>query len=527
MKTVLIPSAGTGSRLGTFTTNVNKGQMTIGDKPVISYIIEKFKPTDKIIICLGYKGDYLKQVVQACYPDWNIEFVEVDKYEGEGSGPGYSIIKAQELIKGPFYFFCNDGIITDNIEDIPTKTNVILGSKTKQSRSELYRKLKVVKNKIIEILPKQSSGDDLYSYVGIAYIKDYKKFFEAYYLNPKSFIESGESVGLSNLKNCELYEVKEWYDTGNIELLENAKKKFDNKRYILEKTDESIWFFENRVIKFHIDKNFIKNRVARWNNLKNSEFKIPELLSYSDNIYSYKYLNGTVLSEILNLKEFEHFCESYFNTITTSEIELSEENKLEAYKDFYPNKTLKRIEDYLIKYEDKDIDCVINGVSCLPVSYILKNIDWSNFSKNSKWSKLTHGDFQMENIIKLDDKNYGLIDFRQDFGVTKDIGDIYYDAAKMLHSFYTNDHLTKEGYYQINCINNNEYEVDVYRTFISTEREKILIKILNHLGFNIQQVYLITCLVILSFTSLHTLPYSKFAFYLGKYMLNKWFKKGF
>ena len=53
MRTVLIPSAGTGSRLGSFTADVNKGQMSIGDKPVISYIIEKFTPDDKIGVCLG------------------------------------------------------------------------------------------------------------------------------------------------------------------------------------------------------------------------------------------------------------------------------------------------------------------------------------------------------------------------------------------------------------------------------------------------------------------------------------------
>ena len=127
-RTVLIPSAGTGSRLGSFTAEVNKGQMSVGDKPVISYVIEKFKPTDKIIICVGYKGDLLKQVIKACYPNWNIQFVEVDKFSGEGSGPGYSIIKARDLIKEPFYFFCNDGIIDDDISQIPTTSNTPIKS---------------------------------------------------------------------------------------------------------------------------------------------------------------------------------------------------------------------------------------------------------------------------------------------------------------------------------------------------------------------------------------------------------------
>ena len=41
-KTVVIPAAGLGSRLDVFTKNYNKAMCTLGPKPVISYIIEKF-----------------------------------------------------------------------------------------------------------------------------------------------------------------------------------------------------------------------------------------------------------------------------------------------------------------------------------------------------------------------------------------------------------------------------------------------------------------------------------------------------
>ena len=62
-KTVVIPAAGTGSRLGEYTQNYNKAMCTLGPKPVISYIIEKFDDNDELIILLGYKGDLLKQVI--------------------------------------------------------------------------------------------------------------------------------------------------------------------------------------------------------------------------------------------------------------------------------------------------------------------------------------------------------------------------------------------------------------------------------------------------------------------------------
>ena len=40
--TVCIPTAGTGSRLGTATQYVNKSLVEINNKPIISHIIENF-----------------------------------------------------------------------------------------------------------------------------------------------------------------------------------------------------------------------------------------------------------------------------------------------------------------------------------------------------------------------------------------------------------------------------------------------------------------------------------------------------
>ena len=78
MKTIVIPAAWLGSRLSSFTKNYSKAMCTLGEKPVISYIIDKFEDEDEIIILLGYKGDLLRQVVSACHPNKNIKFVEVE-----------------------------------------------------------------------------------------------------------------------------------------------------------------------------------------------------------------------------------------------------------------------------------------------------------------------------------------------------------------------------------------------------------------------------------------------------------------
>ena len=526
MRTVLIPSAGTGSRLGSFTADVNKGQMSIGDKPVISYIIEKFTAADKIIICLGYKGDLLKQVIKACYPNWNIQFVEVDKFEGEGSGPGYSIIKARDLIREPFYFFCNDGIIDDDIFQIPTFSNTILGYPCNVvTNPEAYRNLKVIDGKVVEVLPKGEATLYSYPYIGIAYIKDWEDFFGAYDKNPELFINAGEAVGLNNLKNCDFYLCPSWCDTGNIKDLEIAKKKFSKSgRAILEKPDEAIWFFDDKVVKFHVDSNFIKDRVHRWLNIErrsNNNFITPKLISHSENVYTYKFVDGKVMSEICDISIFKNLVNSYLEGIT-SDVYIGEEESKAGYIDFYLNKTLDRIQQYLVKFEDKDEACIINGVTCKEARKILQSIDWAQLSKKAIWSKNFHGDFQMENIICVDDSKFALIDFRQNFGKMGSIGDIYYDIGKLWHSFYINDHIIKEGLYSIDCIGDNIYNLDIHRPFIYTEYENVMIEILEQHNIDIKLSELIMCIVILSFAALHTSPYSRFAFYMGKYLLNRW-----
>ena len=69
---------------------------------------------------------------------------------------------------------------------------------------------------------------------------------------------------------------------------------------------------------------------------------------------------------------------------------------------------------------------------------MLDKIDWSVFYQNATPSYF-HGDLQPENIIydKRKDK-FVLIDWRQRFGNSVEIGDVYYDLAKLYHAIMIN-----------------------------------------------------------------------------------------
>ena len=90
---VLITTSGLGSRFGNLTDYTNKALIRVADKPAISYIIESYPQDTEFVITLGHFGSHVKQFLQLAYPNYNFTFVEIDKYKGEGSSLGYSILQ--------------------------------------------------------------------------------------------------------------------------------------------------------------------------------------------------------------------------------------------------------------------------------------------------------------------------------------------------------------------------------------------------------------------------------------------------
>ena len=127
---LVIPSAGIGSRVGPYSKFMNKALVSVGDKPSIVRIIDKFPEDIEIVIILGYKGDHIEQVVRAFYKNKRkIEFIYVDKYKGKGSGLGRTLRVAKRTLMCPFVFISNDTLIEKpNFDYDPNKNGNWIGS---------------------------------------------------------------------------------------------------------------------------------------------------------------------------------------------------------------------------------------------------------------------------------------------------------------------------------------------------------------------------------------------------------------
>lgn len=536
-RTIVIPAAGLGSRLGYYTKNYSKAMCTLGEMPIISHIISNFSYDDEIIILLGYKGDLLKQVVAACHPHNTIRFVYVDKYEGPDSGLGYSLSCAREYLQKPFLFWSCDTVLEDyyDIRDEIEfgNDNVMIYSKADDLLFNEYRHVKLIDNDIVDILPKDiDCEDNVYSYTGVAYINDYEKFWEAYDNDKESFINEGEVIGLKNLSHIHGVRSNNWLDMGNAQKFKYYKKLYNDNMdaTILEKPDEAIWFIDDMVVKFHINEKFIHDRVERWNTILcnkqlNNGIRLPKLISYTKNTYTYKMSPGVVASQVITTSLLVNLLESYFDIDI---VNLSDDEKYNIYKDFYWDKTISRINKYCEENKDTDDTLYINGNRCYPAIKLVNAIKWDDLCKHGVFTNNYHGDFHLENIL-IDIDKFVMLDFRQNFGKTI-VGDMYYDIAKMWHSFIVNHLMVKDELFKVTentpDIYGRHVDIDIHRTFVDCECEKALIDWLDKSDKYDKEISeLMTCIIFLNIAACHVYPYSKFLFYLGKLMINNFYIK--
>lgn len=517
---VLIPSAGLGTRLGVSYKNLNKALVTIDNKPVISHIIEKFPLETKTVIALGHKADLLKDYLKIAHKDRNISFVHIDKYCGVGSGLGYTILQCKNLLQCPFIFSPNDTYV---VEDIPPPNFNWLGF-AEIENDEKYRSLKISDSNIVEHIYEK---EDLLSkknkpYIGLAAINDYKEFWEAME-NGKNYgsINIGESYAIKSLiKDKAIFKAKEftWYDTGNIDCLEKAKKEFrrEDSPEILDKQNEAIWFVNKKVIKYSKDTNFIKGRVERASLL---EGFVPKVEEKNTNMYSYTEITGKVMSKISNKNNFRDlllFLNDFWEEIDLSKKETDKfhENCL----NFYKKKTADRLDLYFSKYSESDSTETINGLVIPPVNDLCKMINWNKLSEGI--ATRIHGDLHFENILMKETGNFCLLDWRQDFGGIIEFGDKYYDLAKLLHGLIVSHELINKNHYFLSK-SDEIISLDFYRKNILVENEYQLVDYVNNNGLDIIKVKLLTSLIYINIAPLHHHPYSQFLFYLGKYNLFK------
>ena len=178
---VCVLAAGVGSRMGSLSDNIHKAILPVNFKAVISYIVEKFPKNIEIVVAVGHKKDTVKNYLALAHPERKFTFVEVNKYSGPSTGPGYSLLKCRNRLKCPFIFFAADTIV---LEDIPMPDHNWFGIAPVKD-PEQYCTVRI-KNNLIYHLDVKVKNNNRFAFIGLAGIRDYDVFFRALSANNKT-----------------------------------------------------------------------------------------------------------------------------------------------------------------------------------------------------------------------------------------------------------------------------------------------------------------------------------------------------
>ena len=346
--------------------------------------------------------------------------MEIDKYDSETTGPGYSALMCSKHLQKPFYFIMGDCLIDSPLPHIDG--NWLGVSPT--SFPEKYSTINVNNDDdIISFMDKNIDGYDL-AFIGLGSIFDYETFWSELQNN----IKNNELVSaFENPKNYPTFKIKKlkWLDTGNLDDLEKAKEYFNDNPLSLKKDVSEITYKDDNIfLKFTPDTEILKRRTIRAKHLGHN---IPNNFGFTDDFIYYDWVEGDTLYELDDLFVFKNFLRVF-----EEKIKITTKCNIDDIRKFYIDKTNKRVNLFLPKYHSDyyNLEHEINGIKLPSMKSVLETIDFQQLDNNPFYN-LFHGDLHFDNIVynKNEDKYY-YIDWRDSFGDSVDFGDLYYDLSK-------------------------------------------------------------------------------------------------
>ena len=507
MNKFCILAAGKGTRNNNI-AGLHKALLPLENKPVISHIIDKLGDSE-IVIAVGYKSEQIKTYMNTVHSDKNITYVDVDNFDDVGSGPGYSLLCCKDELQDPFVFTSVDTLVNDDIDIMSIKENWLGVSLVEKKESLQY--CLVDGTKYLDRLY-YGTGDT--AYIGMAGIYDYKSFWNS--LEEHQIIKDEYQVihGFDGLEHMKLINFT-WYDTGNNASYIETKKVFCND-VVANKSDEAIFIDNNKVIKYFDDIQKVKMRVDRLKYLKNC----PNVEVINDNMYAYDYIRGELLSNISDESLMEKFLDECQSSLWFTQ--QPSDTFFEDCKNMYEVKTKERIKSLA----DSELDNIstINGIKVKPVEDMLDEIDWEWLITSGKPTHF-HGDLQPENILYDEDNNkFVLIDWRQQFGSNLEVGDTYYDLAKLYHAILINGKCILNDMFDY-TITSNTANLKFYAKSNLVFFNQIFLDFCSKNGYIWGKVELLGILQYLNICTLYDNfkdgRYGKFLFLYGKYLLAK------
>lgn len=513
--TVCILTAGKGTRMGSYYKHVNKALLPINKKAIISHIIELFPSETEFVVAVGYLADQVKDYLMLAHPQTAIYFVEVENYDGPGSGPGHSLLCCESYLRKPFYFVSCD-TLWSNLLDFDLDRNWLGVAKVPAEITQTYCNFEINNGFVVGVKDKVHAPWPPYkAFVGLCFFKDYAIFWDG--LKSKTLIAGEHQIsnGIHAIiqKGAPLAIDIEWNDVGNLEQYKRAVGQYED--FDFGKSEEFLYILNGKVIKFFTNSTITEKRVQK---SKLNPFVFPQIKDVRRGFYTYDFMYGKTLYQRNSPYLFQKFLQ-WLKERLWSEVSIDRFKMRDICKKFYYDKTMERLKLYHEKYPTQGGPAVINELEVPSTAELMSLLPWEDFY--SGIPTFFHGDLQFDNILYNEKEDrFILIDWRQDFGGRIDMGDLYYDLAKLYGGIILNYDLIKLNllsYFQ----KDGEITIDFAQRFLSQTYLDILSDFVKSHGWSLSKVRLLVCLIYLNMAPLHHYPFDQMLYSLGRYILTK------
>lgn len=502
---VLISTVGVGERMKSVNPSLHKALLPFEDKPILWHIINSIPRKKRIGILLGSRSDQIKDFCNHIFLDRDIQYIYVDDFTSEKSGTIYSLVCAKDFVGDNFWFLPCDGIFPKSILNHKNKFDTFYVQKVSLQYSSNYQLLKVVDEKVVEVLPRSTSDSSAYAFTGVMFIKNPKQYFQT--------LESTDQKDFSNIINMgsKISVTKDWIDLGN----ENSYLHHNEVSGVFDftKSDQYTYILPKLILKWSREDNFTTDKMYKVNH---SPFVFPANISCSKNFLCYEKVIGNSFYKSVSPRKFRKFLiwmkQHYWKAVNLNiDTDLNQ---------FYKEKTESRI-----KLAQENLPVLnrrinkINGLKVQPWEDYLPDLNWGELIENGKTSTM-HGDLQFDNIIYSAFNGFKLIDWRASFGSQKIYGDVYYDFAKLLGGIIINYAEVKKNNFSV-TFDKDSAEVTLPTSPNSEKLIKILEEFMRKEQYEPLNARKLLPLIYWNMAPLHKEPFASALWLIGIYNFEK------
>lgn len=495
--------------MGDWEALTHKALLPLGEKAVLSLILSTFPNLSSIVVVLGHRGELIREYLSLAHPNLPVSYVTVDRFDGQGAGPGHSLWCARHLLQEPFVFTACDTIVSELPQDLQGNwMGVVEVDDVREWCSAVVNE----RGEVRDIAYKTDAPTNL-AFVGLAGVSDYSNFWDALSPRTEEVAERQVDDGLRALIPSGLFvRSVNWIDTGNASNYAQAVENFGALNF-KGKTNELTYRIDDRVLKY-LPQPAITAKLAERAKFHRGVF--AEVLGVTPHFLACTFYRAPVLASVIAGSLVTDFL-TWAQTLLWRDMEVDPGERERIAVEFYIEKTRQRLSRYLETFGPEADVLIINGVSCLSIERLL--VELESHLKNHIWPSTFHGDLHGENIL-CTGEGFRLIDWRDSFGSQILWGDRYYDLAKFFHTIDLSVDAMRCGNYDLQE-SSNGVTIRHEQLPPAAEAATAFWHFVESKGYNRQMILLLNGLVFVNMAPLYEPKMARYLYTLGRYRLQR------